>query len=215
MKRVLSLLLAVLMMVNLAHAQQDPKAGKILDQMSAKYRAMKAFKATFSQVTENTSAKAKETVEGNILVSGPKYRLAVSGQEIISDGKLLWTYLKDVNEVTITESDPEAETMSPSKIFDMYKKGYKYAYAGAEKGADGVMYDVIELAPEDRSNPVFKVRLYINQKDKTLKSWKMFRNNGNRYTYTIKNFQANPPLAADTFSFNKAKYKGVNVVDLR
>ncbi|EJF09182.1 MULTISPECIES: outer membrane lipoprotein carrier protein LolA [Pontibacter] len=214
MKRVLSLLLAVFMFVNLANAQQDPKAGKILDQMSQKYRSMKAFKATFAQTLENPSAKVKETMEGDILVSGPKYRLAVSGQEIISDGKLMWTYLKEVNEVTITETDAEAEAMAPSKIFDMYKKGYKYAYAGTEKqGAD--TYDVIELAPEDRSNPIFKVRLHINQKDKSLKSWQMFRNNGNRYTYTIKNFQANPELASDAFSFNKAKYKGVQVVDLR
>ena len=199
MKKIFSLLLALVLFVNLASAQQDPQATKILNAMSSKYKAMKAFRATFSQT----------------MVSGPKYRLVVSGQEIISDGKLMWTYLKDVNEVTITESDPQAEAMSPSKIFDMYKKGYKYAYTGPEKGQDGVMYDVIEMAPEDRNNPIFKVRLYINQKDKSLKSWKMFRNNGSRYTYSIKNFQPNPTLAADTFSFNKAKYKGVSVVDLR
>ncbi|MFD2248084.1 LolA family protein [Pontibacter ruber] len=214
MKRLFSLLLIVFTFVNLASAQQDPKAGKILDQMSQKYRAMKAFKVTFAQTLENPSAKVKETVEGNILVSGPKYRLSVSGQEIINDGKLMYTYMKDVNEVTITENDAEAEAMAPSKIFDMYKKGYKYAYAGTETEG-GVKYDVIELAPEDRNNPVFKVRLYINQKDKSLKSWKMFRNNGSRYTYTIKNFSANPTLASDAFSFNKAKYKGVQVVDLR
>lgn len=215
MKRILSLFLALFLFVNLASAQQDPQATKILNAMSAKYKAMKAFKATFAQTMETNSSKSKQTVEGNILVSGPKYRLAVSGQEIISDGKLMWTYMKDVNEVTITESDAEAEVMSPGKIFDMYKKGYKYAYTGPEKGADGIMYDVIEMAPLDRKNPVFKVRLYINQKDKSLKTWKMFRNNGSRYTYTIKNFQANPTLTADTFSFNKAKYKGVSVVDLR
>jgi outer membrane lipoprotein-sorting protein len=214
MKKILSLLLALMMFVNLANAQQDPKAGKILDQMSQKYRSMKAFKATFAQTLENPSAKVKETMEGDILVSGPKYRLAVSGQEVINDGKLMWTYLKDVNEVTITENDAEAEAMSPSKIFDMYKKGYKYAYAGTEKqGAE--VFDVIEMAPEDRNNPIFKVRLHINQKDKSLKSWQMFRNNGNRYTYTIKNFQANPQLASDAFTFNKAKHKGVQVVDLR
>ncbi|MBC5993313.1 LolA family protein [Pontibacter cellulosilyticus] len=214
MKRLFSLLLALLLFVNLASAQQDPKAGKILNAMSQKYKTMKAFKANFSQTLENPSAKVKETMNGDILVSGNKYRLGVSGQEIINDGKLMWTYLKDANEVTITETDAEAEAMSPSKIFDMYKKGHKYAYAGTET-IDGVKHDVIELAPEDRSNPIFKVRLFINQKDKTLKSWQMFRNNGNRYTYTIKNFQANPTLASDAFTFNKAKYKGVSVVDLR
>jgi outer membrane lipoprotein carrier protein len=214
MKRLFSLLLAVMFFVNLATAQQDPKAGKILNAMSQKYKTMKAFKANFSQTLENPSAKVKETMSGDILVSGNKYRLGVSGQEIINDGKLMWTFLKDANEVTITESDEEAESMSPSKIFDMYKKGYKYAYAGTET-IDGAKYDVIELSPEDRTNPIFKVRLFINQKDKTLKTWQMFRNNGNRYTYTIKTFQPNPTLASDAFTFNKAKYKGVSVVDLR
>ncbi|WP_161890482.1 LolA family protein [Pontibacter russatus] len=214
MKKLFSLLLAALLFVNLAQAQQDPKAGKILDAMSQKYAAMKAFKADFAQTMENPSAKVKETMTGNILVSGEKYRLGVSGQEIISNGNLMWTFLKDANEVTITESDDEAEAMAPSKIFDMYKKGYKYAYAGTET-MDGAKYDVIELAPEDRKNPIYKVRLYINQKDKALKSWEMFRNNGSRYIYTIQNFEANPTLAADAFTFNKAKHKGVNVVDLR
>ena len=73
--------------------------------MSQKYKAMKAFKADFAQTMENPSSKVKETMDGNILVSGDKYRLGVSGQEIISNGKLMWTFLKDVNEVTITESD--------------------------------------------------------------------------------------------------------------
>jgi len=214
MKKLFSLLLGMLLLVNLAQAQQDPKAAKILNAMSQKYKSMKAFKADFAQTLENPSAKVKETMQGSILVSGDKYRLGVSGQEIINDGKLMWTYLQDANEVTITENDAEAEAMSPNKIFDMYKKGYKYAYAGSQT-IDGVKHDVIELAPEDRKNPIYKVRLYISQQDKTLKSWEMFRNNGNRYAYTIKNFQANPALAADAFTFNKAKHKGVSVVDLR
>lgn len=214
MKKIYTTLLVVLMFVSMASAQQDPQAGKILNAMSQKYKAMKAFQADFSQTMENRSSKISETMKGNVLVSGDKYRLKISDQEIISNGKVLWTYMKDVNEVTITESDEEAEAMAPGKIFEMYKKGYKYAYAGTET-IGGAKYDVIELAPEDRKNPIFKVRLFINQKDKSLKSWEMFRNNGSRYVYTIDNFQANPTLAADTFTFNKAKYNGVTVVDLR
>ena len=45
-----------------AAAQQDAKAGKILDAMSVKYQAMKAFQATFTQTLENTSAKVKQKI---------------------------------------------------------------------------------------------------------------------------------------------------------
>jgi outer membrane lipoprotein carrier protein len=214
MKKIYTTLFVFLLFISLANAQQDPQAGKILNNMSLKYKALKGFQADFTQTMENRSSKIKETMKGNVLVSGDKYRLKISDQEIISNGKVLWTYLKDVNEVTITESNPEAEAMSPGNIFEMYKKGYKYALAGTETIA-GVKYDVVELSPEDRKNPVFKVRLFINQKDKSLKSWEMFRSNGSRYTYTINNFVPNPTLTADTFTFNKAKYNGVTVVDLR
>ncbi len=211
------MLLALLAVVQIASAQnntKDPQAEKILDAMSKKYQSMKAFRASFSQTTESPSAKAKETINGDITVAGNKFRLAVAGQEIINNGTTIWTYMKDVNEVNISDFDPDDQEMTPNQIYSLYKKGYKYYYAGeAKEGGEAV--HVIELTPEDRQNQVFKIRMHISKKDNTLKSWKMFRKNGNRYTYTIKKFTPNPTLEANYFAFDKSKYKGVNVVDLR
>jgi len=214
MKRILILFFFLFSIVQLSFAQQDPKAAKILDTMSKKYQAMKAFRAGFVQTLENPSAKIKENMEGDITVSGNKFRLKMSGQEVINNGSTIWTYMKSENEVNISESDPEEQDMSPNRIFNMYKKGYKYAYVGDEK-VGGEVCNVIELSPEDKSNPIFKVRMNISKKDNSVKSWKMFKNNGNRYTFTIKNFTPNVPVDANTFAFDKAKYKGVKVIDLR
>ncbi|MBD2767800.1 outer membrane lipoprotein carrier protein LolA [Hymenobacter sp. BT664] len=213
MKKSFSLLLLTASLALPAAAQQDPKAGKILDQMSAKYQAMNAYQATFTQTLENPSAKVKQNINGDIVVSGQKFRLRISGQEVINDGKTTWTYLKNENEVNVSDSDPDSQEMSPSQIYTMYKKGYKYTYVQqAKEGGEPV--DVIELAPENRQNDVFKVRLKV-RKDGSVKSWQMFKKNGNQYTFNIKKFQANPPVNAATFAFDKAKYKGVKVVDLR
>lgn len=197
-----------------AAAQQDAKAGKILDQMSTKYQALKAFQATFSQTMENPSAKVKQNINGDIVVSGQKYRLKISGQEIITDGKTTWTYLKNENEVNISDSDPDSQEMSPSQIYTMYKKGYKYAYIQqVQEGGEAL--DVIELSPENRQNDVFKVRLKVRKKDTSVKSWQIFKKNGNQFTFYIKKFNPNPAVDESTFAFDKAKYKGVKVVDLR
>lgn len=214
MKKFLALLTLSVTLVAAAPAQQDPKAGKILDQMSAKYQAMKAFKATFTQTLENDAAKVKENMTGDITVSGQKFRLKVSGQEIINNGQTMWTYMKDENEVNISDYEPEEGEISPAQIYTLYKKGYKYSYVQEAKEA-GEAVDIIELAPEDRNNPVFKVRLSVSKADKSLKSWKMFKKNGSRTTITIRKFQPNPPVDATTFNFDKAKYKGVKVIDLR
>ena len=214
MKKTLSLLLFAATLALPAAAQQDPKAGKILDQMSAKYQALKAFQANFTQTLENPSAKVKQNINGDITVSGQKFRLKISGQEVINDGKTTWTYLKNENEVNISDSDPDAQEMSPSQIYTMYKKGYKYTYV-QQVTEGGEPLDVIELVPENRQNDLFKVRLKVRKKDASVKSWQMFKKNGNQYTFFIKNFKPNPPTDAATFAFDKAKYKGVKVVDLR
>jgi len=214
MKRISILILFLFSVVQFSFAQQDPKAAKILDAMSNKYQAMKAFRASFVQTLENSSAKIKENMEGDITVSGNKFRLKMSGQEVINNGSIIWTYMKAENEVNISESDPDDQEMSPNKIYTMYKKGYKYVYLNDEM-VNGELCSVIELSPEDRSNPIFKVRMNISKKDNSVKSWKMFKSNGNRYTFTIKQFTPNVPVDANTFAFDKTKYKGVKVIDLR
>jgi outer membrane lipoprotein carrier protein len=214
MKKYLALLALSVSVSTAASAQQDPKAGKILDQMSAKYQAMKAFKASFTQTLENDAAKVKENLSGDITVSGQKFRLKMSGQEVINNGQTMWTYMKAENEVNISDYDPDDQDISPSQIYTLYKKGYKYSYVQeAKEGGEAV--DIIELSPEDRSNPVFKVRLKVSKADKSVKSWQMFKKNGNRYTYKINKFQPNVPVDATTFTFDKTKYKGVKVIDLR
>ncbi|MBG8553606.1 MULTISPECIES: LolA family protein [Hymenobacter] len=214
MKKFLALLALSLSLTSAASAQQDPKATKILDQMSAKYQAMKAFKASFTQTLENPTAKVKENLSGDITVSGTKFRLKMNGQEVINNGQTMWTYMKAENEVNISDYESDDQEISPSQIYTLYKKGYKYSYVEEVKEA-GEAFDVIELSPEDRNNSVFKVRLKVSKKDKSVKSWQMFKKNGNRYTFRINKFTPNVPVDATTFTFDKAKYKGVKVIDLR
>jgi len=214
MKKILSLLALSVTLLTTATAQQDPKAGKILDQMSAKYQAMKAFKASFTQTLENDAAKVKENLSGDITVSGQKFRLKMSGQEVINDGKTVWAYAKAENEVTVSDNEKDEEEISPSQIYTLYKKGYKYTYVQQAKEG-GELVDIIELSPEDRTNQIFKVRMKVSKVDNSVKSWQMFKKNGNRYTVKINKFTPNVPVDATTFNFDKSKYKGVKVIDLR
>jgi len=197
-----------------AAAQQDPKASKILDAVSAKYTALQSFQASFTQTLENPAAKLRQNITGEVLVSGQKYHLTASGQEVINDGKTTWTYLKNENEVNVSESDPTNQDMSPTQMYSMYKKGYKYQLLKPVKEG-GATYDQIELTPDNKTNDVFKVQLLVSQADKSVRSVKTYKKNGTRTTFMLKNFKANVPVTASTFAFDKAAHKGVKVVDLR
>ena len=215
MKRSLLLLVVVFHLFSLGlSAQYDDKALAILDEMSDKYRNIKAYEATFTQTLENQQADISENFSGTITVKGEKFRLNMGGQEIINDGKTVWTFIPEINEVNIDNYSPEAGEMTPSKIYSASKNGYKYVYLEEQK--DGAKtFDLIDLVPEDKNDQFFKIRLKIDQGDKMLKSWTMFDKSGNKYIYEITDFKILNDIKDSYFKFDENKHEGVEIVDLR
>ncbi len=212
MKRILFFLAGASLSLTAAQAQADAtKAGDILESMSSKYKSVNAFKAQFAYAMESPGSGIKENATGDITVKGNKFHLKLGDQEVINNGSTVWTYLKDANEVTITDYEPSDDDITPSNIYTVYKKGYKYTLVAKESNkAD----DVIDLTPDNKNSQISKIRITINKKDKSIKSFRTFERNGNKYNYTISKFT---PVEVDdkSFVFDKAKYKGVEVEDLR
>jgi chaperone LolA len=213
MKRLTYLAVMLFTALTTAQAQNDPKAGEVLDAMSAKYKAIPAFKASFSYSMENSGSGIKENTAGDITVKNGKFYLKMGEQEVINNGSTVWTYLKESNEVNIADYEPEEDAITPTNIYTIYQKGYKYNYV-EQKKEGGQVYDIIDLTPENKNNQIFKIRLMVNRKDRTVKSFKTYEKNGNRYNYLITRFT---PTEVDdkTFVFDQSKYKNVEVVDLR
>jgi outer membrane lipoprotein-sorting protein len=195
-------------------AQYEEKALTVLDQMSEKYKNLNSFKAGFTYELENKMEDIREEFSGNIIVKGDKFRLDLGDQEIFNDGEIIWTYLKDVNEVNIDYYLPEDGDMTPSNIFTAYQNGYKYMMIGNEK-IDNQNYNIIDLIPDDTGKPFYKVKLWISEKDHTLKQWKLFDKSGNTYLYDITSFNGSYAVNDSEFRFDSSKYPGVEEIDLR
>ncbi len=208
------LALCAMILVITASAQYDPKALQSLDAMSKKYKAIPAFEANISYVLTNDVEKVNEEFKGKITVKGDKFRLALPEQEVINNGSTVWTYLHEANEVNIDNYDHTSEDVNPSKIYDIYKKGFKYLYL-QDKTEGGVLCEEIDLVPEKKDAQFFKIKMFINKKDKSIQSWVMFDKGGNRYKYTISKFNPNIKVDDSFFAFDLKKYPGVEVVDLR
>ena len=195
-------------------SQTDKKSKEILDGVSAKYKSFQSMKATFSYTLDNPKDKIKDTQNGVISIKGTKYKVEISGQEIISDGKSVWTYLKDANEVQISEPVKGSDAITPNNIFTIYEKGFKSKFV-EEKTLSGIPVQIIELVPEDNKKPFFKIQLTINKKDQILNEIKIYDRNGNHYTYAIAKFIPNAVTTESIFTFNAAAHPGVDVIDLR
>ncbi|MBI5371608.1 MAG: outer membrane lipoprotein carrier protein LolA [Sphingobacteriales bacterium] len=195
--------------------KNDPEAKKILDAVSAKFKTFTSVKAAFSYKVENASGKTLSSKNGSILMKGTKYRLSFSGQEIFCNGTTVWNYDKGANEVTINNVDPNGNTITPQKLFsNFYDKDFYYSLNGEKKIGTKTIQE-IQMTPVDKSKSFHTVYLQIDKASQTIYSTKVLENAGNRYSYTVTSMKTNIPAADNQFVFDKSKYPGVTVEDLR
>lgn len=195
--------------------QTDKKAQEILKGVSNKYKSFKSVKATFVISIENAKDNSKEVQKGTIYIRGNKYKLEIASQDVISDGKTRWTYVKDANEVQIDNQKTDENSISPSNIFTMYEKGWLFKFTGEQK-EKGMVYQLVELIPvEPKKKNLYKVKLTINKNDKFITNAKMFDKNGSISTINVE--KLTPDIINDDvlFTFSADKYPGAEIVDLR
>ena len=67
-----------------------------------------------------------DTLKGKVLLQAAKFNISIKDQQIICDGKTIWTYSPAEKEVQINYFEESDDIFSPSKIFTLYKDGYLY-----------------------------------------------------------------------------------------
>jgi outer membrane lipoprotein-sorting protein len=195
------------------NSQIDPKAKTILDESATNFKSYKSVNSKFTFTTENPDNTSSKT-KGEIFLKGVKYKLIFDDQEIICDNKVVWTYLKDMNEVQITDYEPQKDEITPNSIFTIYKSDFAYLYTGDAKIGE-VNCHLVELTPIDKTKPFFKVKLWMDTSNKMIKRLKIFDKNGSKYTYDITTLNTKIVLDDSFFVFDKSKHPGVTVEDLR
>jgi len=199
----------------ISFGQNDAKAIEILDKVSAHMKTFKTMYAEFQFILENNQENITDKRYGKIWIKGNKYKIDMMGTVTYFDGKTQWTYLKESNEVNITNPDEEDdETINPAKIFDIYQKGFKVKFVAQRFEGTRALY-IINLFPTDRSKPFSRITLKIDKDKNELYVFKRFDKDGNYYTIKIGKITQGKQVTDSVFVFNKTKYPGVEIIDLR
>lgn len=197
--------------------QEQEKAKIILDEVSKKIKSYTSLKVECTYNLENSAAKINETQEGTLLLKGNKFKLTLSGKEIISDGKNVWIVMKKAEEVhKKTQADFIEELgFDPTKIFTIYEEGFKYQFLKESKEGTKTIA-VIDLFPlEPGKKNYSRIRMNIDKENSQIVSSKSFGKDGNTYTLTVKTLTPNAPATDADFNVNEADFKkqGFEIVD--
>lgn len=206
--------ISILFFITSAFVNSDKDAGKILEKVSKNYKSYKTIKANFKIKIINKQNKSSQSEKGILYVKGKKFRVEMDGQEIYCDGKTMWTYLKDVNEVQISDYNAKKTDINPSEIFTVYEKGFLFKFIGEGKKGN-IVTQQIELTPTDKKKPFFKVKLTIDKMAKKILDMTVLNKNGIESLYEITDFSPNLNLEDSFFKFDKKTKPGVVEIDLR
>jgi outer membrane lipoprotein-sorting protein len=194
----------------------DPEAQKVLDKVSKKYEAYKTIEATFSLKIEIPEEPTDEQT-GKLKQEGEKYNVDLNDYSMICDGENFWVHNKRNEEVQLNDppEEDDDEMMAPQDFYNFYKKG-KYLYALTNAIVeDRVPLLQIEFKPLAGDSEYSKIRMTIEKKTSAVKRIKVFSKDGSRFTLEIQNFKANKNFTKADFTFDKSKFPGVHVEDLK
>lgn len=201
-------------------AQNDPQAKAILDQVSAKNKAYKTIKSTFTITGTNTQTGENTTQKGSLALKGEKYTLKLNDSEIYSDGKDVYNYLPESKEVNISKSQNTPKKgddffiSNPKDVFKIYQKDFKYKFMKENNVAGKTVYE-IDLYPIDLKKKFNRIRMQIDKNSYQILSLKAFFKDGQQYTVTFDNFEVNKEIPDSAFVFDQSKHPDVEVIDLR
>lgn len=203
------------------NAANDAEASSLLQKVSEKYKAYKNVAADFKLVVQRPKLKPEEddrkhtdTLKGKIILQQSKFNIEIKGQQIICDGKNIWTYTPTEREVQVNTFEETDDIFSPSKIFTLYREGYMYQIK-EKKTISGKSCTVVEMSPQTKKVSYFKIDVTVDDATMQIVETKIYEKNGTRYFYKLTKQTPNASIADDTFTFDAKKYPGVKVIDLR
>jgi outer membrane lipoprotein-sorting protein len=215
MKKILIALLPLLLLLparaQITHNSQgqlDQNATDILKKASARFQQNVAFNVTATIFDGNKKQLAKHTAQ--VRYHKGKYHLVMEGQELISDGTVVWQWNKQANEVAINNlSTDDVDLLNPGRLLENYQRNFKAKYIRTDD--DGTA--IIDLTPRS-TRSYHKIRLFIKEDDGLVRRIEVQKYDSGREIYDISDFKR-ASNAASQFTFDPAKHPGVEVIDMR
>lgn len=215
MKKILSLLLLSMTISALTVSAQTSK--EVLDKLSAKAKTFKTITSDFTSTLNNPKAGINQTNNGSVKIKGSKYFVNMGDYQIFCDGTTVWNYNKSDNSVTIDNlADVKDGGFDPAEIFTIWEKDFKHEMKNANATVDGVNCYQILLTPNNPKNKSYHtIILNIDKAKMEVVKVEVKTRENATITYKIKNFKTSAEVPDSDFTFNKAKFPGVEVVDNR
>jgi outer membrane lipoprotein-sorting protein len=185
-------------------------AEKIIRVMVDQMRSHKNVEMVFNYQISPDGKTLGESEKGHAWLQGEAYKIEMTDQQTISDGKTIWSYLIDDEEVMVSNAS-EGTDNTPLKLLTSLDESYVATLSGID--AKGIA--TIELA--NPKGQYKRVTLKINTKKSrpNIDNADIYIEDGSKVVVTIKEMKFDQELDDKFFTFDAKKHPKVDVIDMR
>lgn len=198
MKKICFLITMALMSIG-ASAQT---AKSVLDKAAATVTMKDGVKADFKMTGSMGSTS------GSIIIKGKMFHATTPQASVWFDGKTQWTYMKNNDEVNISNpTEAQLQAINPYNFINLYKKGYK-----STLNSSGSSH-VVHLTATSAERKIKELFITVDKKTYHPTQVKLLQ--GKKWTiFDITNLKKQSATDAQ-FRFNAKEFPHAEIIDLR
>ena len=177
-------------------------AKSVLDKAAANVSAKEGIRANFKMTGSHGNTS------GQIAVKGRKFYATTPMATVWFDGKTQWTYMKNNDEVNISNpTEAQLQAINPYNFINLYKKGYNYTLN--KSGNDFVVH----LTATNANAKIKEMFISINKNNYNPTQVKLLQ--GKKWTIFDITDLKKLAVADSQFRFNSKDFPSAEVIDLR
>jgi len=197
--------LVLMLMAQIANAQDNAEA--FIRLMVNQMKTHKNVEMTYQYQISNSDVTTTPQ-QGKGWLQGEAYKVEMVEQEVVSDGKTIWTYLVDDEEVMISNAEDGTDN-TPLKLLTSLDENYAATLTAIDPQGNAT----IELAsPKGQYR---RVTLRYNVSKLEINSLDVYLEDGTKLIITMQEMKYDQELGDDFFTFDTKKHPKVDIIDMR
>ena len=197
--------LVLLLAAQAVSAQNDAEA--IIRLMVNQMKAHKNVEMSYKYQV-NSEGLTTDPQQGKAWLQGEAYKVEMVEQQIVSDGKTIWTYLVDDEEVMVSDAS-EGTDNTPLKLLTSLDESYVATLTNMDAQGNAT----IELA--NPKGQYKRVTLKANASKLVIKSLDVYLEDCSKLMITIDEMKFDQELGNKFFIFDTKAHPNVDVIDMR
>lgn len=193
----------ILIMLLLCVGVHAESAKSILDKAAATVSNPSGVQANFQMISKQFGSTS-----GTISIKGRKFHASTPQAIVWFDGKTQWTYMKQNDEVNVSNpTEAELQAINPYNFINIYKQGFKLSSKKVNNSYE------VHLKATDKSRKIQEMYIIVDQQSYRPTHVKMYQNG--KWTVLLISGLKSTSLSDGLFQFSAKDFPQAEIIDLR